>query len=168
MERIYIAGPYSHPDLPVRKDRLASHATAAGLLMNQGHLVFCPIAHSGLIVEQVEMPEGPDFWLWQCDSFLRKWATMMIVLPLKGWEFSFGLRHEIELALDMKVKCIFGQNLKDAALKYRNGYRTGKGYKDFDALVEQELLDGLVIKGVDYRELEPGEKGSVLYMEKEE
>ena len=114
------------------------------------------------------MPEGPDFWLWQCDSFLRKWATMMIVLPLKGWEFSFGLRHEIELAIDMKVKCIFGQNLKDAVLKYRNGYRTGKGYKDFDALVEQELLDGLVIKGIDYRELEPGEKGSVLYMEKEE
>lgn len=43
---IYLASPYSHPDPAVEELRFEAACEAACKLMQQGHHVFSPIAHT--------------------------------------------------------------------------------------------------------------------------
>ena len=45
MSFIYLATPYSHKDPQVRQNRYEHACKVAGKLMEEGNLVFCPIAH---------------------------------------------------------------------------------------------------------------------------
>ena len=121
-DRIYLAGMYSDPNPDVRRRRLNRLSAAAGLLLKQDCIVFSPISHSAHIVEEMEgLPQGPDFWLRQCDTYLRDWATKLLVLPNEDWWTSYGVRHEIQLAraLDIPVEIAFP--LMDAVLMHEEG-----------------------------------------------
>lgn len=95
---IYLASPYSHPDPSVKQSRVIAVARVAGELINQGQLVFSPIAHGETIV--LNNPGfGDDWQRWQfvsrgmiakCDAF---WIAM-----IEGWETSIGVAQEIQIA----------------------------------------------------------------------
>ena len=96
---IYLASPYSHADPEIRTERFRAACTVAGRLMMRGKCVFSPIAHSHS-VEQFfgdGKVEGHDFWLKQDFAILRH-VTELHVLRLDGWEKSFGIAREVELA----------------------------------------------------------------------
>ena len=145
-ERIYLAGPYSHPDPQIRSERLINLTVAAGLLMKQEHLVFSPISHSGLIVELVrDLPAEPDFWLRQCDTYLEHWSTLLLVLPIQGADESIGVRHEIDKAKSLNIPILFGTALEKAVRDYRAGFNKERGFQGWEELMSRNLLDGLCL-----------------------
>lgn len=101
---IYLASPYSHASAVVKDMRYREACRAAGRLMHDGHAVFSPIAHSHPIEQFFDgaKVEGHDFWLRQDFAILRH-ASKLVVLMLEGWEQSFGVRAEIELATRLNI-----------------------------------------------------------------
>lgn len=95
---VYLATPYSHPNWEVKKQRYKDASAFAAQLMEEGHLVFCPIAHSHPI-ETYGMPElkSGDWWLRQ-DFAILKFCDELIVYQLEGWDTSYGVGKEIEYA----------------------------------------------------------------------
>lgn len=96
---IYLASPYSHCDPAVRGQRFRGACRAAVALIEQGHLVFSPIAHSHALVEH-GLPGDWSFWerhdrhhLTHCDE--------VVVLMLDGWEGSAGIQEEVRFAKEM-------------------------------------------------------------------
>lgn len=92
---IYLASPYSHPDAAVREIRFLKACRAAAQLMNKGHLIFSPIAHSHPIA-LCGLPL--DFAYWE--RFNREMLTFcesMMVLMLDGWQLSTGVQAEIRI-----------------------------------------------------------------------
>lgn len=70
---LYLAGPYTHADPRVMAWRARQHAKAAWVLMQRGHVVFSPIAHSHAISEaggHAKQTDG-DFWWEQDKPFLE-------------------------------------------------------------------------------------------------
>lgn len=121
-ERIYLAGMYSDPDPDVREQRTRRLSVAAGLLMKQGCLVFSPISHSAFIVDHVDgMPSSSEFWLEQCDSYLKHWTTKVLVLPNGDWWESVGVRHEVKLAKALHIPVEVAFPLMDAVLMHESG-----------------------------------------------
>ncbi|MCR4302258.1 MAG: DUF1937 family protein [Sulfuricaulis sp.] len=101
----YLASPYCNPDRPADrqycKARYDEACRAAAKLMGQGHLIFCPIAHSHPIAAWLPDAQrtSHDFWLRQ-DFALLTMADRLIVLQLHQWKRSVGVAAEIEFARD--------------------------------------------------------------------
>jgi hypothetical protein len=96
---IYLASPYSHPDIVVRERRFRDVCHAAVDLIKAGHEVFSPIAHSHALVEH-GLPTHWSFWethdrhhLAHCDE--------VVVLMLEGWYTSVGVQAELRLAKEL-------------------------------------------------------------------
>lgn len=96
---VYLASPYSHPDASVRNERFVSACRYAAKLMQSGHVVFCPIAHSHPIALQMDdgFATDHDFWMAQ-DLPLLSHCDYLYVLALPGWEHSRGIMDETEFA----------------------------------------------------------------------
>ena len=93
---IYIASPYSHPDVVIREQRFRAVCRAAAKLMSEGAIVFSPIAHSHPIATIGNCrPLDLEFWLRQDRAFMDT-CDSMIVLMLPGWRESKGVQYEIE------------------------------------------------------------------------
>lgn len=98
---IYLASPYSHPNPARREARFVHACQATAYLMNQGKIVFSPIAHSHPIATRCQLPL--DFGYWE--RFDREMLTMcdsMIVLMLDGWATSVGVQNEILIMQELK------------------------------------------------------------------
>ena len=93
---IYLASPYTAPSWIDRLGRYHQACKAAAQLMEHGHVVFSPIAHSHGIA-QFMVANDHDFWMSQDLPFLRQ-AEKMIVLKLPGWEDSRGVAAEMAFA----------------------------------------------------------------------
>ncbi len=98
---IYLASPYSHPEATVRASRFRATCQAAAKLIQQGHLVFAPIAHSHPMTE-FGLPPDWRFWERHDVEFLRR-CNELVVLKLDGWRESRGVQAEIDLALEMDL-----------------------------------------------------------------
>jgi len=105
--KIYLASPYSHDNVLIRKIRFDSVCAKAAELMMDGHIVFSPIAHSHPISRWLDNPNDGDFYLKQ-DLAMLPFFDEMWVLTLDGWRESKGIAREIEYAnkLGIKVKYI--------------------------------------------------------------
>lgn len=96
---IYLASPYSHPDVRVRERRFRQACRAAAALLRAGHAVFSPIAHSHPLVEH-GLPIHWLFWeRWGRELLTR--CDEVVVLQLDGWIDSVGVRAEIEMAREL-------------------------------------------------------------------
>ena len=62
--------------------------------MNEGYLVFSPIAHSHPIALAVNLPKDYEFWEKFCIAFVQ-WADEVWILKLDGWHTSMGIENEI-------------------------------------------------------------------------
>jgi hypothetical protein len=99
---IYLASPYSHPDVAVRLDRFRQACKVAGLLMNKGMIVFSPIAHTAPVADECNLPLGWDFWEKYDRAFLSV-CSAMYVLTIEGWSKSVGVLAEIGIAKELNL-----------------------------------------------------------------
>jgi len=100
---LYIAAPYAHPEKSVREHRFRTACRAAALLMQAGVVVFSPLSHSVPISEFLEddfLKEMTlhEFWMRQ-DLFLLDRCDELLILGLRDWEQSEGVREELFFAL---------------------------------------------------------------------
>lgn len=111
MSLIYLASPYSHPDLTVIERRFHAACRAAAHLMREGNCVFSPVAHSHPISDHIpEARLSHEFWLKQDFEILRH-ADMLMVLKLDGWEQSYGVGKEIEFALTIGIPVAYQEEV---------------------------------------------------------
>ena len=107
---IYLACPYTHPDLSVREHRFDLSARAAAYLIAQGNIVYSPITMTHPIDRHLADGEGTlgsDFWVDFDEAFMEH-CSELILLKIEGWQKSSGVRREIEyfLARDLPVSAI--------------------------------------------------------------
>lgn len=105
-DRIYLACPYTHPSEEVRLQRFIAVTQTAARLTAQGFQVYSPIT-MGHVLGMVElMPSDWGFWARHCLSFVERWATVVYVLQLDGWQESLGVGMEIKAAKRMDIPVI--------------------------------------------------------------
>lgn len=101
MNYIYLSSPYSHHDAEVREARFVAACRAAAKLIQEGLVIYSPIAHSHPIeVHGMKQIESSAFWKRQDVPMLRH-ASELLVLRLPGWEDSAGIKWEVEMANDL-------------------------------------------------------------------
>lgn len=94
---LYLSSPYSHPNASVRQNRFDAACRVAGRLMEEGYIVFSPIAHSHPIGQIMGKALDHEFWMRQCIALLRK-SDEFAILTIDGWEMSKGIQQELEMA----------------------------------------------------------------------
>lgn len=101
---IYLASPYTHPDPHVREQRYYTVCYAAAKLINEGHNIYSPIAHTHGICEQMRL-RGIDehkFEFWsKMDKEMIRLCDRFWVLRMEGWEQSEGIKAELAYAMSI-------------------------------------------------------------------
>lgn len=108
---LYIASPYSHEDIVVRRDRYKQVVGVTAKLTLDGWKVYSPIVHSHPLVEFAQEPHLPnlhalhekdhDFWLSYDRTFMRL-CDRLVVVAMLGWETSKGIRQEVEFFKNLR------------------------------------------------------------------
>lgn len=100
----YLASPYTPHKGESVEERCRAAKIAAAKLMQAGHAVFSPIAHSHYIADHLpaHLRVDHDFWMAQDLPVLRA-CTRLVVLRLPGWERSRGVAREIEEAAKLGI-----------------------------------------------------------------
>jgi hypothetical protein len=94
---VYLACPYTHPDLNVRLDRFAASARAAADLIRRGMFVYSPITMThpiDLVLARDQETMGSDYWCDFDEAFMDV-CSEMIILTVPGWRESSGIKREI-------------------------------------------------------------------------
>lgn len=101
LKRIYLASPYSHPDLGMRLLRVA-HVRQVCARMNERPGINCysPISHSHDLPHPKELAKSDAFWRPLNEDEIRR-SDEVHVLMLSGWDISVGVTREIEYALSL-------------------------------------------------------------------
>lgn len=102
MTKVYLACPYTDNGenaKAVMEFRFKESCRVAGDLMNQGYLVFSPIASTHSIALVCQLPRDIEFWKKHDETFLE-WADEIFVMDLPGWNTSVGVQWEIQWAID--------------------------------------------------------------------
>ena len=107
--KIYLAVPYTAcltgdelRDLNLMTERFDSAARKTGELLNQGHIVLCPIVLYLPVAEVCDLPRDWEFW-GNIDEALVEWCDELWVYMLDGWDQSTGIRAEVEKAEQMSI-----------------------------------------------------------------
>lgn len=94
---IYLASPYSNEDPNVVRRRFEHICYIAGRLIEDGYLIYCPIAHSHPIAIQ---GFGNNWGTWkELDLAMLSKCDEIWVAEMDGWEWSEGVSAE-----EMKAK----------------------------------------------------------------
>ena len=93
---IYLASPYSHPEVVVRQQRFHEACRAVATLLASGLTVFSPIVHGHPLVDH-GLPTDWPFWeRFDRDHLVR--CDEVVVLMLDGWRESVVVAAEIRIA----------------------------------------------------------------------
>ena len=102
----YIASPYTaltkggkKPTDKIMHARAEEVAFYAGVLLNRGEVVYCPIAHGHFIQQRFDLPMTWEFW-WKIDKVFLEKAHGLIVYMMEGWNRSRGVADEIKFAVE--------------------------------------------------------------------
>ena len=99
---IYLASPYSHPDLQVMEFRYEQACLMTGKLMKEGRVVYSPIVHNHPVAIRTSLPKGWEFWQ-KFDLELLGLASQLYVFTLDGWLTSTGVKAEVERARELSL-----------------------------------------------------------------
>ena len=91
--KIYLAIPYTGNEN--QSFKVAN--LVAGVLMQQGHIVFSPISHTHPIAIECDLPKGWEYWKAFDESFIS-FCDEIHIIKLTGYEKSKGVNGEIEIA----------------------------------------------------------------------
>lgn len=109
MRLIYLAHPYHAPGDPGLMEHRVEQARKMMALIARtvpDVCAYAPILQWHDVAKSYELPKDFPFWQ-QRDFFMIKKSSAMWVLPLPGWEDSFGLGQEIEFAIDINKPWFF-------------------------------------------------------------
>jgi len=96
---IYLASPYSDPDVEVRERRFEAVCRAAAELIRSGKSVYSPIAHTHPICRH-GLPGDWRFWQHHDRQHIEI-CDEVVVLMLDGWKQSEGVQAEISIAREL-------------------------------------------------------------------
>lgn len=99
---IYIASPYTNPDSEVIIENYRKVAKFSAELCSQGITAISPIVYGHTLLDFKEMPKDWEFWKNFCLSILNR-CDELWVYKMDGWDKSFGIKGEIEYAVDMGI-----------------------------------------------------------------
>jgi hypothetical protein len=102
---LYLACPYSHPEAAIQQERLEKVSHVAGLLIQQGFLVYSPVSHGVNIAKYCAMNGDYKTWQSHCLSMLRR-SQYAIALLLNGYEESIGMNDELSWCRTWGIPCI--------------------------------------------------------------
>jgi hypothetical protein len=99
----YLASPYHHERVAVRRRRYRETVRAAAGLMARGTRVFSPITHNHALVETGLINAGADYaarWrFWRLYDFaMLGRCDGLLVLTIPGWQQSQGVNAELREA----------------------------------------------------------------------
>lgn len=116
----YLASPYTHKDIRVRKIR-AERATMAAIdLLHQQVFVFAPIPYNAPW-EQYDRKIRGDWKFWsKFDKAFIDRCDAVLVLTLDGWKQSVGVQAEIRYAKRQKKPILYisEQQIADGDVEY--------------------------------------------------
>lgn len=100
---VYLAAPFTHPDVHVLEERFRKITLKAYELIKEGYTVISPINHNYPIVKVLQkkgqdLDVGWETWKHHDESLLRH-SDVMLVYTLPGWKESVGVQAEIKIAL---------------------------------------------------------------------
>ena len=99
---IYLAIPYTG-----QEDAAFRFANRyAGMLMQEGHLVFSPISMCHSIAQVVKLPTDFEYWK-RYDFHMLNLCDMLVVLMFDGWKESVGVQGEIEYATEIGMPILY-------------------------------------------------------------
>jgi Domain of unknown function (DUF1937) len=96
---IYLASPYSHPDLQVRDARFDAACRVAARLIRTGKPVFAPVVQ-GHPLARYGVPSDWTFWRPLAREYLSR-CDELVVLQLDGWRESEGVQAELAMASEL-------------------------------------------------------------------
>lgn len=99
---IYLASPYSHPDIEVRNERVRQTIAAVANLMTSNLVVYSPIVHNHQIAIKHNLPTEWSYWQ-QFDEVILSKCDQVYVLMLDGWLESRGIKAEITIARKLRL-----------------------------------------------------------------
>lgn len=102
MSYIYLASPYSHPDLRVRRDRYYATQDCVAWMLANRIWVYSPIVHCHFMAIEYELPKDAKYWRPYNRAMLR-YAAALWTLRIPGWQNSEGIKDELESALELVV-----------------------------------------------------------------
>lgn len=94
---IYLASPYTHKEKRVEEQRFSQICWVAGMLIERGHHIFCPIAMAHSIKMRCGLTGKFDYWE-EFDKRMIDACDELWVVMIKGWLTSVGVAAEIEYA----------------------------------------------------------------------
>ena len=98
---IYLSTPYTHPDPDVMEERFRAACRVAWRLMNEGMVVYSPIAHNHTIVSiSGVLPWGWDFWE-KFDRHMIALSEKVVIVMIDGWKDSKGIKAEFDIAQEL-------------------------------------------------------------------
>lgn len=100
---IYLASPYSHEDPLIKKTRFLLAEQVTAQLILQGKFIYSPIVHCHALAERYEMPGDFVFWRRYNIDMLKR-ADQMYILSIPGWDTSVGVKHEMEIAVEIGIE----------------------------------------------------------------
>lgn len=98
---VYLACPYSHPEMSVRLERFEASAHAAAELIREGKFVYSPITMThpiDLVLADEGGSMGSEYWCDFDEAFMNV-CSEMIILAIPGWQESRGIAREIDYFL---------------------------------------------------------------------
>jgi len=123
MRLIYLAGPYSHDEEKVRRERVDYQAKVMAYFADttRNLCLYSPIVQWSAVASAHELPHDFNFWMQQ-DFHMIRLSTAVWVVTMEGWLDSFGLAQELEFAADTGKDVLYvvedskGFHLRDAWL----------------------------------------------------
>lgn len=96
-ELVYLASPYTTPSLVEEHTRWVNTCIAAAELINQGYMVFSPIAHTHPIKIYGDLEGHWEMWK-EYDERMITNCDSLFVLTIEGWDKSKGVAEEVKFA----------------------------------------------------------------------
>lgn len=101
---IYLGSPYTHADNKIRKKRAEIVSKAAMYFIENGVMVYCPIAESIELAKHSTFTNTTwEFWR-EKDLTILNLCKELYICSIDGWKDSIGLRAEIKYAIKNDIK----------------------------------------------------------------
>lgn len=137
MKRIYVAGPYSGPDVITILGNIKRGIETSTQILNKGFAVYCPWLDWQLgITEYIKLEQyrrNSIAWLEVSDA----------VVLVEGWESSKGTMKEIELAEQLGIPVFEDISLFLNKIKAERGAKTKVENERWRALSHKEQMEEL-------------------------
>jgi len=107
MRLIYLANPYhSTEEIMEERHRRLMEVLASCANTTENLVFYSPIAHWHETAKHHKLPTSFSWWR-ERDFFMLRKCSALWVLPIEGWEDSYGVSQEIEFATDTNIPIFY-------------------------------------------------------------